>query len=325
MEIKDLTAILVVAMVGCVLVAGFIPVVGESVASSTTFVNDGYYTMDAITEETVRIIEWEKSTPNILTIDGVSMNMSWTDVTKSYTLIGSEEMVFRYERGANNTAGVQLFSTTASASYLSFHSNTSAETGDKVTITLESETVSFVTNGTNPINKTVTNIGTDAFVINPTNDGDFTVVMKKANIPAYVLNDSIIRFIGVSVISGPNGIALYGIGTIDDGIDISTIYTSNTTTNVSYSEPVATVTEVNGYNDLYSLDKYTFTISYTDNGTPKTFDATYSYFLVPAEVVAEKTLHADDNTASIVSMIPFILIMGIVLMFVGVVLVRRYV
>ena len=198
-----------------------------------------------------------------------------------------------------------------------------AEAGDKATITLASGTVNFASNGTSPLNRTVTDIGDDAYIINADNSGEFTVVMKKANTQAYVLNDSVIRFMGVSVAAGPNGIALYGIGSLDDGMTLSTIYTNTTVSDVTYSDPVPTDTAVNGFNDLYSLDKYTFTISYSDNGTPKTFDATYSYFLVPAEVTAERTQHLDEAEIALVNALPILIIIGLVLTGVGAIFIRN--
>ena len=310
--VNKITGYVLALVLGAILVGGLlIPTVQGMTETEKTFTNEGYYTMDAITEETARVIEWEKATPNILKIDGTDLDMSWTDQSKSYTLIGSEEMVLRYERGANNTAGLQLFSTTAGATYISFHSNSSSDAGDKVTVTLTAGTVTFVTNGTNPFNKTVSNIGTDAYVINPTNSGDYALVMKKADIPAHLNGESTIRFIGVSVTSGPNGIALYGIGSLDDGMTLSTIYTNTTVSDVSYTNLEAFDEAVDGYLNLYSLDKYTFTINYTDNGTPKTFDATYSYFLVPAEVTAEKSWHLDTTE---IAMFGVISILGIIML-----------
>ena len=319
MDTKELTAILVVAMVGCVIVAGFVPVVGESVTASTTFANDGYYTMDKLDENTARVIEWEKASPNQITIDGEPFLMSFAELNKSYTLVGSETLILRYQAEATTT-GLQVYS---SEGYVSFHLNTSADNGDKVTVTIENNTLSFVTNGTTPLTKTYTSLGTDGYIINGDGTGDYAV-MKKSNVPANVLGDSNIRLIGVCVRGGPTGIAIYGNGTIDDGITLSTIYSASGIT-VTYSEPVANDTAVNGYVDLYKLNNYTFTITYTNGQDTGTYDATYSYFIVPVSVTAEKTIHADDNTASIISMVPFILIMGIVLMFISVVLVRRYV
>ena len=318
MEIKDMTAILVVAMVGCILVAGFIPVVGESVSATTTFENESYYTVDKLDSSTESVITWEKSNLDYINVNGTDIDMSQfvSSGRTSFTLIGSESLVIRYEKTSAVFAGIQGYG--IGARYISFHSNSPTTAGDKVTITVSNGNVNVSSDGTEPLNYDFTN--SSGFIINPNGTGDYAV-MKKADVPANVLGDTEVYLIGVSVAGGPNAIALYGVGSIDDGVDISTVYKPNSITTVSYSEPVATYTAVNGYEDLYKLDKYQFTITYDAN----TYNATYSYFIVPASVTAEKTIHADENTASIISMIPFILIMGIVLMFVGVVLVRRYV
>lgn len=310
---KITTGVILVTI--AVILAGVlvIPVVQDVTATDKTFTNEGYYSMDLIDESTSRVIEWDKSTPNSITIDGALFDMSWADANKSYTLIGSGEVIIRYVRGANNTAGLQMFSMTAGATYLSFHSGSSAETGSKATITLNAGSITFVTNGSSPLNKTISNIGTDAYVINPSDTGAYSLVMKKANVPAYLKGDSVIRFIGVSGASGPSGIALYGIGTIDDGMDLTTVYSSATVTDVSYSDPIPTDTEMSDFIGLYSLDKYEFTINYTDNGTPKTYDATYSYFIIPAEITAEYAHHMDATQILIIGLVPLLILVSVVM------------
>lgn len=313
MDTKSIMAVIIGLMVSGLILVAFVPVFTEVTATEKTFTNEGYYTMDAVDESTSRVIEWDKSTPNTITIDGEPYDMSWTDLAKSYTLIGSEEVILRYEHNLNNTAGLQMFSTTAGSTYVSFHSGTASDAGTKVTVTLGSGAITFVSNGTEPLNKTVSDIGQDAYVINPDNTGEFSFIMKKANEPAYLLGDSTIRFIGVSVSSGPSGIAIYGIGSIEDGMTLSTVYNSATVSDVTYSDPVPTYTEVSGYEDLYLLDKYEFTISYSDNGTPKTFNATYSYFIIPNEVTAEKSVHGDEVFNNIIDLIPLLAGVGLLM------------
>lgn len=306
MDVKAFPALIVGVVVALVLAGAVLPVFAETTSAETTFKNEGYYTMDPITNDTNRVITWEKATPNKITIDGVDFDMSFTETNKSYTLIGSDSLVVRYQKETSIT-GIQMYSNTTGSTYVSFHSNTATETGDKITITATSSTVTALTNGTTPINKTA-NIGNDGYIINGDNTGAYSLVMKKADTPAYVLGDSEIKFIGVSVTAGPNGIALYGTGTFDDGITLSTIYKPDSVTSVTYSDPVPTYTEITAYEGLYTLDKYNFTITYDTS----TFNATYSYFIVPSEVTAEKSVHPDGALSVMLNVLPLLAIAGLV-------------
>lgn len=311
MEIKELTAVLVVAMVGCILVAGFIPVVGESVSATTTFKNDGYYSMDKVNNTANIVITWDHTDPNVITIDDKTLDVSFATSGLAYTVVGGEDLAVRYVKSGTTTYFQGLGST-----YFNGGAN------QDITITVANGEVVCKSNRSDIPDYTVTyTFDNSVYVANPNGTGNYSYVMKDSTKSAYINGDSIMTFVGVTNLENNKLVGIYGVGTLDDGMDISTIMAQGATVD-SYSEPTPTYTAVNGYNDLYALDKYEFTITYD---TTSTYDATYSYFIVPAEVTAEKTIHADGNTASIVSMIPFILIMGIVLMFVGVVLVRRYV
>lgn len=295
---SKLPVMIVALVIGLILTFTAVMPLVSDYSEAKTFKNEGYYTMDQLDDNTSRVIKWSKTTLNIINVDGKDIDMSsFVDLGKSYTLIGSEKVVIRYEKDSATFAGIQGYYV-GSGGYVAFHSNTAAETGTEVTITVSSGSISVVSNGTTPISVTISDIGEDGYIINPEGTGTYAI-MKKANVPAYVLGDSDIRLIGVSVGAGPNGIALYGSGSIDDGITISTIYKPNTITTVTYSEPEVTDTEISGYTkDVYSLEKYTFTITYDAN----TYDATYSYFIVPASI----TVDPDNPTVykNLVSVLP---------------------
>lgn len=316
-------ALAITLTIGVILTGALlVPVLNSTTEVERTFTNEGYYTMDAVTDSTVRVIEWDKSTPDTITIDGEPFDMSFVTVNNSYTLIGSDSTILRYIN-VSTAKGVMIFSNDSNAAYVSFNTGSAEAAGTKATITLENNSLSFVTDGTTPINKTVSDIGNDAFAINPDATGEYVVVMKQSNVPAYVLGDSTIRFMGISVASGPGGIGIYGVGNLTDGMELTTIYTNNTTTDVTYSSPTPTDAKVNGFNNLYTLDKYTFTISYSDDGTPKTYDATYSYFLVPAEVTAEKSQHLDSGEIAILNALPILVIVALLMVAVGAIAYRR--
>lgn len=303
MEIKELTAILVVATVGCILVAGFIPVVGESVSATTTFENKGYYDM-TYTETDNLVFKWEYTNPNQVKVNDEIVPLITANSTLK-TIICGDDWLVRYAYNSTIGTFVQFYGNTGSQVTASVGNETD------LTITCSSGSVSVVNTAETP--DTFSTTYTHLYVV--ANSGN--LVMKEQNTPAYLNGDSEIIAMGLSRVGTISNLGISITGNINDGFTWTLFRGSD----VTFSNEESVYTTVSGYVDLYQLDKLTATAT---NSTGSS-DLTYSYFIVPAEIVAEKAIHADDNTASIVSMIPFILIMGIVLMFVGVVLVRRYV
>lgn len=304
MEMK-IPAIAITAVVVVIVLAGVLmPVLDDATATETTFTNEGYYTLDKVDGTTTRVITWERANPNQIKINGEILDMSFAEVNKSYTLIGSDTLVVRYMKD-NSTTGIQAFSDTT---YVSFHLQTDVSAGDVATITISEGAVTFVSDGTSALNRNLGSIGTDCYSINANGTGEYSV-MKKSDVPAYVFGDSEIKLIGVSVAGGPSGIALYGSGTLDDGMTISTIYKPNTVTTVTYSDAISTDSEVSGYDDLYKIEKYEFTITYDTSS----YDAVYSYFIVPSEVTAEKSVHFTDNQNMIFAAIPIMVIVALLI------------
>lgn len=293
MDTKELTAILVVAMVGCVIVAGFVPVVGESVSATTTFENDGYYYMTDLTDQSLSYefdgTKW--------TINGEQANIDITDLT---TIVAADKEIIRangYFRGTNNLNATAL----------------------NITVTANGITGTATVNGSpQTINFNVTVYYCAVTVTTDT-------VLSKYNVPTYLNEDSQILADGQSAYKSDASAVFRIEGSIADGFTVTPALTT-----ISITDVECNYTAVSGYLDLYKVESITFK-SVWNAGTPDdtsddvTLNQTYSSYVVPAKVTAEKTAHADDNTASIISMLPFILIMGVVLMFVGVVLVRRYV
>lgn len=306
MEIKDLTAILVVAMVGCIVVAGFIPVLNETVDPNTTFTNDGYYNLIKIDDTTTTTLTWDSATGNKVSVDGNEINIP--SATGRLTLIGSDSLCVRIDSGTQ----IQVY-----GSYNGSQDYKAVTTAGTFSI---ASGILTVNDGTT---KTF-DLGDDAFIIAPDDvESDYVAVMKVSNINAHVLKDSEIICCGISVSNQyKSSIGVFGKGTVED-MEFSTFFVgTNYTGDTTITNVVIHDTEVTDYIDLYELEKFTFTLNY-DGGT--TSNITYSYFIVPATVTAEKAIHADSSTASMIALLPFILIMGIVLMFVSVVLVRRYV
>lgn len=310
MEIKDLTAILVVAMVGCVLVAGFIPVVGESVTATTTFVNNGAFYVEVDPADTYTI-EYDKSAEaGVVYINDEPLNVAFST---GYTILAIDNAILRLQSGDST---------------IQYKGNGVYITGIKyldITVSNGSITGSFQTpSNESPLTWPETTY-TECYIAS-TEKQDW--IMSTYTDSVKMLGDSHIHAFGQTVLTteGSPVTALIKIdGNISDGVDVSVL---NATTGEEYA--TATIddlsinaTAVNGYLNLYDLTSITFKAKILD--TDGWTNVSYSAYIVPASVTAEKAIHADENTASMIAMIPFILIMGIVLMFVGVVLVRRYV
>ena len=311
MNVRNIIMVSITVAIGAVILAGvLVPAVAQGMKTEETFTNEGFYSMNLVGENDEIVIEWTKETPNVITIDGNEFDMSFVQTNLSYTLVGNEDFVIRYQKD-NTVTGIQSY---GGATYQSFHTGTSS--GTKVTITVTATGATYQTDTTSPINTTYST--TNPIYVITDGEGEYSYVMKNANKPAYVFGDSNIYFIGVSVSAGPNGIGVYGSGTLDDGVELSTIYKPGSITTVTYSDPIPTYTKVTGYNDLYSLEKYNFTITYDDNS----YDATYSYFIVPAEVTAELAIHADSTTRTLLSIIPIFVALGLIVAIASVVYVK---
>lgn len=289
MDTKELTAILVVAMIGCVIVAGFIPVVGESVSATTTFENEGIYYMTNPAES--MHVEYTGGT-------------SWVidDEPLNYTSIGATNIVVFDNSFIRNNGQIRG----------------TVNTGwDNADVVIGNGTITGTANdGAVTVNYTY-----DTVYI-ATNDKSSWIMTKPTN-TTYIKGDS--ELIGMGLTGVKDGLNVDHYITCYVTVnDLEATVTTNSTS-VTISDIVLNTVAVNGYIGLYEFNSVTFKATWTDtNGTAIT-DCTYNILIAPSTVTAEKAIHADANTASIVSMIPFILIMGIVLMFVGVVIVRRYV
>lgn len=308
MEIKDLTAILVVAMVGCVLVAGFIPVVGESVSATTTFDNtaNALWQVDKLDEDSTYEFIWDHTDPTHATVNGETVTLN-----NGTVICAADTFLIRY--GKDGT-GYYLQSVPGSTFNLIVYS-AGSDAGDVTIIAQAGTFTATIVKGS-----TTTSTATFTTGFGIVAKGEY--VMKAPTQNAYMLDDSPIFAMGLTTLGGIWYNMFQIVGNIEDGVTITQENPDPATYTIS--NEVINSTVVDGYVGLNTLLSITFTATQIEDSSISA-DCTYNYFIVPAKITAEKAIHADDNTASIISMIPFILIMGIVLMFVGVVLVRRYV
>lgn len=309
MDVKTIAVSVVSIAIMCLLaVTLLIPVIAESTTTEDTFTNEGYFYMQKISAEdtnTYTLTYEYDDTEHSLTytyngdeIDttGFPLNLPLTVATDGaewvvrigyYSeYVGMQGVGYGFSFGGHNTWNVEITFTEGTATAVATNSSDQSST----------QTATY----------------TDLWIYSPE---PTEYVMKKADKPAYMLEDSEFMAVGVTSMSVWNtGILI--TGTLDDYTP-TIFYPPNLTTTVTNKAIVDTA--IDEYIDLYSLDKLTFTIN---DGTT-TVDATYSYFIVPTEVTAERSIHPDANTNALLNLIPLLVIVGIILGTVGFIALRK--
>lgn len=302
MEIKTIVTVIIAGMLGAVVFVGLLPVFADTSSPTNTLTNDGYFTMDKLDEED-HTLTWYRAEPKAITVDGVKLELPNLDYSKAYTIFGGNNFMLRLVSG-----GVQLFGPSGTA-FLQATINT----GDMV-VEISNGTVVFTANDDSD---TAVSFSLDeAYIINVTGDGAYT--MKYANESAIITKDSsIITMIGTSRTYGSNDLCLFASGTIDDGI--TPVAFRGDTYPPTFSDLEYSLTNVSGYKDAFNLSKIDFTV--TQNG--EDYDITYSYFLVPTEVTAEKTIHPDGPTTALLNLLPVLIAIGLILGIAGAIFIKR--
>lgn len=159
--------------------------------------------------------------------------------------------------------------------------------------------------------------------------GDY--ILKTYTDKAYVLEDTPLWITGVTGFAEAGSsanIICHIEGTIKDGLTITLDPVKNgTTSNLQAGEYTINYSEVPGYNGLYLIESVSFTIT-ADNTvedvvTPVSVDATYSTFVLPKEVTAERTGHLTDGQNSLIGAIPIMVIVALLMAAVGAIALRR--
>ena len=138
--------------------------------------------------------------------------------------------------------------------------------------------------------------------------------MKKSDAISYMNADSPIFGEGRSNIGSQIGVAIMVEGTVDS-VTVSEISSYS----ASFGDPTIVKTANANHKDLYELQKITFTGTI---GTESS-DLTYSYFIVPSEVTAERSVHFSPGENALIGAIPIMVIIALVLMATGALFLKR--
>lgn len=299
MDIKTISVAFVAIMVGAVAFGAMLPIFQDVTATEDTFTNEGYFFLDKFEDEYT--FYWDSATPDTFTVNGETVTYH-NNSGFAVSLVLGQNFAVRFPNGNTN---VSFY---GAGTYVS----TNAE---KPTFTLTYSSGSV----------TATN-GTDTKVINSVTEvfglvekGNY--VMKKSTSSAYlnsgseVIADSEIYASG-QTFNGSNYVWWHLQGTIDDMEYPDTFNNTLTVTNEVIHGDYDTK-----HNDLYILDNLTFTVT-TSNAV--VYNVTASYFVVPYEVTADRTIQGGDGFNTIVNLIPLVIGMGLLLIAVWWFVVRKF-
>ena len=315
MEKMNVLTLIITLVVGVILTGALLgPVISDATTTEKTFENNGYYPLTKVDENTEATIVWDTADPEAFTINDVRIDFP---TTGRLTILGSDSICMRYNT-ASNTHQIQVF---GSYSGVQDYKALTESAGGTLTAVISGGVVT-VTVGTDSPKSF--DLGNDAYLLAPNNvNADYVAVMKITTEKAYLLGDSEVVICGISVSNNQSqAIGVFGKGNMTDGIQFDTFFegSSYSGAGVTFTDVTTYSEEINGYKDLYALEKYTATINY---GNDQTSAATYSYFIVPSEVVAEKSVHLTPGQISLMGAIPVMVIVALLMVAVGAIALRR--
>ena len=305
MEKMNALTLIITLVVGVILAGALLgPVISDATKTTETFTNEGYFYMQKISAEdtTVHTLTYETDGTDagiVFALDGVEIDTStWPANNQSVTL-ATDGASWVMRAAVNEYVGLQGIGSTLN--FGGHDVRTATVTFDSGVVTV-ARTVYNPDTGQTDAGRTITGSYTDLWIYSATPTEH---VMKKADATAYLLDDSEYLAMGVTKVSEWNTVIKVTGGASD--FDATIVYPPNVTTTVT-NEHIDS-SEVNGYNSLNALDKLTFTIS---DGT-NTVNATYSYFIVPAEVTSELTNHLTPGQISLMGAIPVMVIVALLM------------
>lgn len=278
-----ITGLVLALVIGAILVGGLlIPSIEAMTATEQTFENEGIWRMTEIKNG----MEWDYSDGTWELNNEVQVTNTGSNAYNNINAIAGEDWMARasgYLRGPTFTQ--------------------SNYTGPIVVAANDQITITYGNNQTATVD--LAGYGIDIAGEAILSDYDKAV---------YVKGDSTIYATGQSPIGAARGI-IHFEGTIDDGITgtISKISGDNYT-DMTLTDIVVDYEVVDGYKDLYKLNKITATASCVDSDSvTQTGTVTYSSYVVPYKVTAELTNHM---TPTEIAMFGVISILGIVVLIV---------
>lgn len=293
MDTGKFVGLLVFGLVGILVVVAFLPMIQETTSATDTFTNEGMWRMKEIENGD----EWEfTSSPYGWEYNDVAQTS--VSSSGSSALLGDDWTV----RSNGQARGP----------YISGNATGLSATADSVNITF--------TGVQGQLTYPISGYGIK-------DDGAY--LMTAYNKPVYVLGNSTIYATGVSGIDDV-GCTIHIEGTVNDGVTITMMNNRNSSniSNAVFSNVVINAESVAGYVNLYELTSITADVTFdnTVDGvtTSHTGSITYSSYVVPYQITAEKTIHPDSALATMINLLPLIAVIGLFVFLVGEFLYTRY-
>lgn len=296
MNAKNIAMGVVTMVVAIVLVVTCaIPVISETTQTTDTFTNSDYYCMmDKLNSSSSHTITWANETKDKITIDNVDFYPDWSG---SPIIYADGNNLIR----CTATTGGYYLNIVGSSTANGVGSSTDLST--TITIAEGTTTYEHTTSGGNT--SSVTSTFDKGYCIIPGNDGEY--VLAKSSSTKYILDDTELFTMGYATISSAWQNVFSLSGTIKDGITV-TFVSSTLGNDQTITSSTPSYTENSSYVNLYSYSKTNFTASV--NGVTK--DLSLGNTIVPYEITAERSIHADSTTIAIISIIPVLLTISVI-------------
>lgn len=289
-------ALIAIIMLGSVLM----PVIADATTTERTYSNVdgalGY--MDKIDSSSDYEIIWDMTNPTIMKVNGADVEPFKGSI---FCVVDSLNLRYGFDTGS----GYYIQSTGAPGGSggqdLFFRTSWPVSASHIIKMEFSNGVIKLYLNGNLERSFNYTN----GWALSDNSD----YVMKSPNQGAYVLADSEIYANGRSVLDGV-ACAIQIEGTIDD-LNISKIVTSTSTSTYTADNIAIGKNNVNGY-DAYTINEINFNM--VNDATSTVTHCTYNYFIVPAEVTAEKIGHLDNSSIMVLASIPLLVLVAILSM-----------
>lgn len=266
-------------------------------SEAKTFTNEGYLRFTEIDDTESYVMSWDVATFEKATVNGEDYTI-YPDISNRINNVS----IFMIPN-----VGIIRFNTTGGG----FASNQvvglgalNVNAGFEISLNEGTYTI------TNDQNSTLTGSYTTAYCLDP--EGEYVLKLPSEN--AFVTDNSKVFGMGVTnVLAWNNGFQVEGdnfqINGDVESIEVSTFSTGSAS--FSVTNVADDLTAVNHYENLYTINKITFTTTGTPvSGDPVTVNATYNYFLVPYKVTAEPD--NPDTFKNMVRIVPLIALVALV-------------
>lgn len=269
--------------VGVILLSALlVPVLVDASADTDTLVNDGYFGMQKYTDSDSLELHWNLGDPTVFEVNGEPIKYVNTAGFDISVMLGPQ-------------FAVRINSTGATCQFYGNGTYVSANAANPdLTVTYTEGNV-YATNGTNT--KNITGVS-EVYCIASEDNAPYT--MKRTDSIAYLKDDSSIFASGMTYFGTQ---VLFGniVGTVDN--------LTYSTGNYTISNKVVNVEDDPNHIGTVKLESIEFDA--TNSAGTLTNHVIYSYFVVPHEIISERTVQLGSATVAVLMAIPVLVIVGL--------------